>query len=58
MKENENTRGSEGSGWAGSNTPAVTSDLVWRFNSQESRSSCELKREVNWGWSHELDVAS
>lgn len=46
MKENENTRGSEGSGGAESNTPAVTSDPLQSFTSKVSRSSYELKGEV------------
>ena len=46
MKENENTRGREGSGVAESNTPAPTSDPIQSSNSKESRSSDhQSKRE-------------
>lgn len=42
MKENENTRGREGSGGE-SNTPAVTSDLVQSSNSKGVKELAAVK---------------
>lgn len=53
MKENENTRGREGSGGAESNTSDVTSDPTLSSNSRESGSATSQREKLTESSSQE-----